>query len=135
MNFLRRFMLGRYGNDSLNLALITVSVMATLLLRLVAAFTGLFFLIYIGWLPLGWAIFRMLSRNIQKRRIENERFLKYWTPLQSKLRFTAEKFRLRKTYKYFTCPNCGAHLRIPRQGGKKVSVTCKKCGLRFTGKA
>lgn len=135
MNFLRKFMYGRYGSDQLNIALIICSVVLMILLRIVSALTGFIWIVYLDWLPIFWALFRMLSKNIQKRRIENEKFLKFWQPVQSRMKYSAEKFRMRKTYKYFNCPSCGAHLRVPRQGGKTLSVNCSKCGHRFSKKA
>ena len=135
MDFLRKFMSGRYGSDQLNLALIILSVILFIVLRIIVAATGFIWLIYVGWLPLLWALFRMLSHNIQKRRIENEKFLRFWTPVQGRLKYRAETFRMRKAYKYFNCPNCGAHLRVPRQGGKTLAIHCNKCGHHFNKKA
>ena len=135
MNFLRKFMYGRYGSDQLNIALIIFAVILMIVLRIVAGLTDFMWIVYLDWLPILWALFRMLSRNIQKRRVENERFMKVWGPIQSRAKYGAEKFRMRKTYKYFNCPSCGAHLRVPRQGGKTLAVNCSKCGHRFNKKA
>ena len=135
MNFLRKFMYGRYGSDQLNIALIILEVVLMIVLRIVAALTGFILIVYLDLLPILWALFRMLSRNIQKRRIENEKFMRFWSPLQSRMKYSMEKFRMRKAYKYFNCPNCGAHLRVPRQGGKNLAVSCNKCGHHFNKKA
>lgn len=135
MNFLRKFMAGRYGGDQLGIALILFSVVLMILLRTIAAATGIFWIQALDWLPIFWALFRILSRNIQKRRLENEKFLKLWQPMKAKLQFAKTRFSQRKTYKYFNCPQCNAHLRVPRQGGKKLSVNCQKCGHQFTKRA
>ncbi len=135
MNFLRKFMYGRYGSDQLNIALIILSAVLVIVLRIIAGITDFIGIIYLAWLPILWALFRMLSRNIQKRRVENERFMKLWRPVQSRAKYEAEKVRMRKTYKYFNCPNCGAHLRVPKQGGKTLAVSCNKCGHHFNKKA
>lgn len=135
MNFLRKFMYGRYGSDQLNIALIVLSILLMIILRIVAALTGLIWIVYLDWFPILWALFRILSRNIQKRRMENEKFLKLWGPIQSRIKYNIEKFRMRKAYKYFNCPNCGTHLRVPRQGGKILAVNCNKCGHHFNKKA
>ena len=37
-------------------------------------------------------------------------------------------------YKFFTCPGCRNHLRVPRGKGK-IQITCPKCGQRFGGKS
>ena len=128
-------MYGRYGSDQLNIALIILAVALMIILRVIAAFTNFIWIIYLDWIPILWALFRMLSRNIQKRRLENEKFMKLWGPVQSRIKYGAEKFRMRKAYKYFNCPNCGAHLRVPRQGGKTLAVNCSKCGHHFNKKA
>ena len=73
MNFLRKFMYGRYGSDQLNIALIILSAVLVIVLRIIAGITDFIGIIYLAWLPILWALFRMLSRNIQKRRVENER--------------------------------------------------------------
>ena len=78
MNWLQRFMAGRYGSDQLNFALLVLC----LLLSLISQITGLYVLLLISYLPLLIAIFRMFSRNIYKRRAENAWFLKLWTPVK-----------------------------------------------------
>ena len=135
MNFLRKFMYGRYGADQLSLALLIFSAILTVIMQIICICTGIYWLTFIDWLPLVWSLFRMLSRNIQKRRIENEKFLKFWNPIKSKILFQKEKFANRKKFRYLKCPNCKANLRVPRLGGKKISVSCNKCKTEFTTKA
>ncbi|MBE7056024.1 MAG: hypothetical protein E7388_01100 [Ruminococcaceae bacterium] len=135
MNFLRRFMYGRYGADQLNLALIITSLLFTIISNILNIFFDVSWIIFINWIPLAWFIFRFLSKNIQKRRIENDKFLKFWFPVQSKLNLNKEKFRNRKTYKYLKCPNCKTNLRVPRLGGKKITINCNKCKTEFTTRA
>ncbi len=135
MNFIRRFMYGRYGVDNLSLALIILSMIITLTISVLNIFFDVFFLVLLDWIPLLYAFYRMLSKNIQKRRIENEKFLKVWNPIKSKIIFRITKWKNRKQYKYLKCPNCKANLRVPRLGGKKISVNCKMCNIEFTTKA
>lgn len=120
MNFLRNFMMGRYGPDQLNVALIIASFAFSLG---AAAFS---YLIYVSYLLLFLALYRMLSRNIQKRRAENDRFLRFWSPLK-------QRWKNRKTHKYFRCPSCRNTLRVPRRKGR-LQITCPKCGERFIKK-
>ena len=68
--------------------------------------------------------FRMMSRNIQKRRRENDRFCGFF-----KLR--RNKFRDRKTHVYKKCPHCKAVLRLPKAKGKHT-VICPRCKNRFS---
>ena len=35
-----------------------------------------------------------------------------------------------EAHKYFKCPVCGQHLRVPRGAGK-IRVTCRVCGAQF----
>ncbi len=129
MNFLRNFMAGRYGPDHLNTALIILSIVVSLISRLVQITV----LVYLSYLILLLAVFRMMSRNIPKRRAENDRFLRYWWPIKQKCKRLFDKMKNRKTHKFFKCPSCRNTLRVPRGKGK-LQVTCPKCGERFIKK-
>ena len=74
---LQRFMYGRYGGDQLNLTLLIVAIVWSTVWR----YTRLWAVSYLSWLLLGWAIFRMLSRNLTRRRAENERFMRIVRPI------------------------------------------------------
>ena len=84
----------------------------------------------VGWtVTLGifiWSFYRTMSRNIYKRRKENERFCGFF-----KLR--KNKFRDRKTHVYRKCPKCKAVLRLPKAKGKHF-VNCPRCKNRFQTK-
>ena len=129
-----RFMQGRYGPDHLGLAMIWVSI----ILNLIGAISGS--LAVSGALNListaGWAcaIWRLLSKNKQKRYAENQRFLLYWAKIKTPVMQAAARFKNRKKYVYFTCPECKMKLRLPRGVGK-VTVKCSKCGHSFEKKA
>lgn len=130
MNWLQRFMAGRYGSDQLNFALLVLC----LLLSLISQITGLYVLLLISYLPLLIAIFRMLSRNIYKRRAENAWFLKLWTPVKT---WFVQKFtmlRQSKQYRFFKCPSCRATVRVPRGKGK-IQIRCPHCGNTFLKKS
>jgi uncharacterized C2H2 Zn-finger protein len=129
MNFLRNFMAGRYGPDHLNTALI----IAGLIISLISRFAILNLLVYVSYLLLILAVFRMLSRNIPKRRAENDKFLRYWWPVKQNFKKMYANIKDRKTHKFFKCPSCGNLLRVPRGKGK-MQITCPKCGERFTKK-
>jgi LSD1 subclass zinc finger protein len=126
-------MIGRYGPDHLNTALIVVAVLFGLIGR-TARLSSLFVFSY---LPLFLALFRMLSRNIPARRAENDRFLRFYWPIRTKVvgrvKNLSLRIKSRKTHKFFRCPSCRNLLRIPRGKGK-VQVTCPKCGERFIKK-
>ena len=76
------------------------------------------------------AMFRMLSRNISRRRQEDmaycrlaQRFLQAVAPYR-------KRWMERKTHRYFHCPQCRATLRVPRGRGK-IRITCRVCRHEF----
>ena len=117
----RQFMLGRYGGDKLNIALIWVAFGAYILSLFipVAGIKLLLLLVYYGLLI--WAIFRMFSRNTYKRYQENRKYLRLLDRLKD------------RQHKYFDCPRCRQQVRVPRGKGK-ISITCPKCKEKFVKK-
>lgn len=126
-------MAGRNGNDQLNIFLLAVDVA---LLVLAGIFSkGIGKVLYpLVLLLLGWIYFRMLSRNVYKRREENGRFLRRKARVQSSFRVAKERWCQRKEYKFFSCPSCKAVMRVPRGRGK-IKIVCRKCGSSFMGKS
>ena len=121
-NAIQRFMYGRYGNDPLNLFLMGLY----LLLYLVFLFVRLALLYWVSFVLLACVLFRMLSRNIDRRRAENAKFLNWWQPIKN--RFAAARQRRQdKEHKYFVCKGCKTICRVPAGKGK-VEITCPKCG-------
>lgn len=129
MNFLRTFMAGRYGPDHLNTALIIIA----LLLSFISRFAILGLLVYLSYLLLILTVFRFLSRNIQKRRAENDKFLRLYWPVKQKLKAFFSRLKSNRTHKFFRCPSCSNLLRVPRGKGR-LQITCPKCGERFVKK-
>lgn len=129
MNWLRRFMTGRYGGDQLSIVLLICAALLTLLAKL----TSLPWLTLIGYLPLGIASFRILSRNISKRSMENYKFAILISPVYSWFKKTQSRLKDAKTHRFFTCPNCKQSLRLPKGKGK-IIITCPKCKTEFKGK-
>jgi len=128
-NWLRNFMAGRYGPDQLNIALIIAGVVC----GLIADFTGFMPLTLISYAAVIYALVRLLSRKIEKRRRENDRFLSFWWPIRKKLLEKRDQLRDRKRYRFFKCPSCGQTLRVPKNKGR-IQITCPKCGERFIKK-
>ena len=129
MNWLRRFMAGRYGGDQLSMALLICSV----ILNFIAGLTDILLLTLIGYVPFGIAVFRMLSRNMAKRSMENYNFTRLMKPVYSWLMITRNRIRDLKTHRYFICPNCRQSLRVPKGKGKIV-VICRRCKTEFKAK-
>jgi len=90
-------------------------------------------IIYISYLLLALSIFRMLSRNMQRRRAENDKFIRYWWPIKTKFGRIKTNIKQKKTHKFFKCPSCRNTLRVPKGKGK-LQITCPKCGERFVKK-
>ena len=125
-NFLNRFMIGRYGPDHLGIAMIIVSF----ILSLLYAVTGAMPTLYISYIMFGLVLFRMLSRNIARRRAENDKFIRYWWPIRTKIKRIISNIKMRRTHKYFICPGCKNKLRVPRGKGK-LQISCPRCGEKF----
>ena len=128
-NFLRKFMIGRYGPDHLNVAMVIVS----LVLYLLYGITHLEPLVYVSYVILALALFRMFSRNTTHRRAENDKFIRYWWPIRTRATRLIANLKHRKTHRFFKCPSCSNMLRVPKGKGK-LQITCPKCCERFIKK-
>lgn len=130
MNFLRRFMAGRYGSDQLNNAFLLLSLLL-LVIEWVTRWNwiGIFILAL-----LFLCYFRMFSRNIKARYAENQWFLRKWWPISNRLKNACARFQDRKTHRYFKCPQCKKRLRVPRGRGK-INITCPHCRHQFIRKS
>ena len=134
-NALSRFMYGRNGADHLGLALVWTSIVLNLVIGLFVKNDLAYVIVNtLSTVLMVLALFRMFSRNLQKRRAENAKFLeKIWWPL--KRRFGRAKQQTRdKEHKYFTCPDCRTVCRVPRGKGKIV-ITCPKCRSQIHGRS
>ena len=139
MGFLTRFFQGRNGTDQLNLCLLVVSLLINLIVRFFGgALLGNFAL---GLMFL--ALFRMLSRNIPKRQMENTWFMQKTAAFWQRFPQLSRPFggyhsyqrppqpkKDRKNFRYFKCPTCRQGLRAPKGKGK-IKITCTKCYAVF----
>ena len=128
-NAIQRFMYGRYGNDPLNLFLMGLY----LLLYLAELFFRWGMLYWVNMALLAVVLFRLLSRNIERRQQENARFMRAASPILSWLHLR-RTIRRDKEHIYFKCPSCGQQLRVPRGKGR-ITVTCRACGASFEEKS
>ena len=118
---LRNFMVGRYGTDKLNMAILGAGLIACLLSMFIRFPLVNLLLTLLSYALMGWAIFRSLSRNVYKRYQEKSRYLNLLN------RFKA------KEHRYFSCPRCRQSVRVPRGKGK-IAITCPKCKEKFIKK-
>ncbi len=137
---LARFFNGRTGPDNLG----RVTVWTALIFMILTMITGsnICYLIAMGFLL--YSIWRMLSKNYQKRYEENQKFL--YKTLGIRQFFQKQSFKLRqfiskakydrqqrKIYAIFRCPQCKQKLRVPKGRGR-IQVTCNKCHTQFIKK-
>ena len=129
-NAFARFMYGRNGGDQLGLFIIWAAIALNIINIFVQSDAAYAAVSAVSTVLMVWALFRMFSKNLQKRRAENAKFLqKVWWPLKGKLHRLKDK-----DHRYFTCPNCRTVCRVPRGKGKIV-ITCPKCRTRIQGKS
>ena len=129
---LARFMAGRYGNDNLNksisIAAVVFLIISLITARIVPYISTLCWVLAIVLIAVCY--YRMLSRDISKRSMENQKFMSLRYQAAVKKQRRAERAAQSKDYKFFKCPKCGVLNRIPRGKGK-IQITCPKCGEQF----
>ena len=124
MNWLRKWMYGRYGVDTLNNCLFIfylITFVISLLYYPIRALSLLFALLF---------IYRTFSKQYYKRRAENELFLRKTTKIRKWYHRQKNKYQYRHTHKYFKCPHCHQYLRVPKGKGD-ITITCPKCHQQF----
>ena len=100
---LRHFMRGRYGTDKLNTAILLTGVAACLLSVILRLPLVNWLLTVLSYVLMGWAIFRMLSRNTYKRYQENRKYLRFIERLKD------------RQHKYFDCPAVTSRFVFPEE--------------------
>lgn len=121
-----QFMLGRYGMDEMYIGLLVLWMVITV----INDFAKSVLLNLLAFAVLMFGLYRFMSRRHDKRRRENEMFLKLWRPVRNWLTFQRDRFRDRKTARYRKCRHCKAIIKLPYKKGKHT-VRCPKCGERF----
>ena len=121
-NGFRQFMIGRYGNDKLNMWILGGGVILCLISMFFSRPLVNLLLTVLSYVCMFTAIFRTFSRNTYKRYQENRKFL-----------LLLDKIKDRE-HKYFSCPKCRQSVRVPRGKGK-IAITCPKCREKFFRKS
>ena len=116
-NAFRRLMEGRYGIDQLGCALLAVSLVLSL-----SPYLG-----FLSMVGLGFSLFRIMSRDMDRRQDENRRFLEKTEPLRVRTGQWIVRLGNRKEYKYHRCTNCRARIRLKRGRGDR-RMKCPRCG-------
>lgn len=129
----RNFMYGRNGIDKLTYGLLVIYCIIAVVKIFFRGITAAWIIIsVIQYLFLAFIIYRIFSKNLQKRYNENfkfEQFFKAWKPYLEHMKLRITFF---KTHRFRTCKSCDEFLRLKKGRGKRT-VTCPKCGkeLRF----
>ena len=115
-----RFMAGRNGPDTLYYVFFALAFLASTF----QWFTQRLYPSLLAVLFIGYAFFRFMSRNVYKRRQENEKFRRFIYNL------THPRHRIPKTHVFRKCRYCKSRLRLRRLKGKHT-VRCPKCNGLF----
>lgn len=124
-----RFMQGRHGPDNLGMFTLITGLACSLL----GSFTGIGILSLLGFALYVWTLFRMFSRNNDKRFAENRKYIELTSNWKTRIRQFVKRMKNRRDYRYFKCPNCKVLLRMKRGTGEK-DITCVRCGHQFKQK-
>ncbi len=119
-----RFMYGRYGTDGLNRFLLILA-----LLLLIVSLFGIPYVSGVALLILIITYVRMFSKNTAARQKENVAYYKIRGKVLLPFYQLKNRFRDRKTHRYFKCPKCKKTLRVPKGKGT-IKIKCP-CGHSF----
>lgn len=123
------FLQGRYGTDILNKYLIGLSFILVMLGMLMP------YISILGFIVLIYAYFRMFSKNVQKRGLENYKFVIILNKIKQPFKTMKLLLIGDKTSKYYKCKNasCKQIIRVPKGRGK-IQISCPKCKEQFIKK-
>jgi ribosomal protein S27E len=127
----RGFLKGRYGMDSLTFVILAFSLI----------FIGRKYVWVLGVILIIWAIFRVLSKDYEKRNHELQVFnnifqkiaqslMKATYSLRNKYYSYKSRQQQKSHYVFLKCPKCRNKLRLPINKGK-LMVTCPVCKYEF----
>ena len=120
-----RFMIGRYGVDQFSRFLMVV----TLVLMLLGIFTHPI-VYYVGFAGMKYMYFRIFSKKWDKRRAENQWYLRKSYAIRNWFDKKKKMWQLKKTHKIFKCPTCKQKIKVPKGRGK-IEIRCTKCDTKF----
>ena len=121
-----RFMQGRNGVDQFSQFLNIV----VLVLFGLSIFIRWKVIYWSAWALLVYMYFRIFSRNIPKRSMENQKFCNMRYDASIKWNKQKQQWQQRKIYRFYRCPMCSQKVRVPKGRGK-IAITCPKCRAEF----
>lgn len=126
---MNRWLQNHNGTDRYGLFLIGVSVVV----ELIGILSGAQYLLLVTDALLIYELFRFFSKNLVKRSIENQKYMKAERVIVRGTKVFWKNITDRK-YKYFLCPQCAQIVRVPRGHGS-VSIICPQCHHEFAGRS
>lgn len=129
-NRFSRFMMGRYGMDSFSRTLIYLM----LVIYVINIFIGSSTLYILSIVILVYCYYRMLSKNIYKRALENQTYLEKTARIRMQGNKKIRQWKTLKTHHIYKCSNCKQKIRVPRGKGR-ISIRCPKCNNEFIKKS
>lgn len=123
---IRRFLYGRNGLDDLAKLSLILSIIVFLIYGFWPRGIVKAILSFVTWGLMGYAYFRILSKNVYKRVRENKKYL-------GMINMAKTRWKQRKTHKFYRCPKCKTWLRVPKGRGR-ITITCVKCATKFDKK-
>lgn len=125
-NKIRNFMYGRYGIDDLYKLLLIICF----ILLVINIFLNNNIIRIIELLLIFIILYRSLSKNISRRKKENDKYLNIKNRIIKSFNYNKKKYEERNTHMYKKCPNCKQKIRLPLKKGKHT-VKCPNCSYKF----
>ncbi len=116
------WMVHRYGFDGLNNMLV-ILYMALAVMNIFVKSKGVS---YGSILLIFYVVFRLVSKNKERRQLENKLFLIYFNRVKALWRLEVRRIKEVKTHRFRTCTNCKKVLRLKRKAGTHT-VECPSC--------
>lgn len=129
-----KFMMGRYGTDSLSKTLLITALVLYILNLFISHATVSQLFSTASLLLLILCYYRMFSRNVYKRANENQKFLYKTANIRRAFDTYKKQAKDMKTHHIYKCPNCKQKIRVPRGKGR-ISIHCPKCHTEFIKKS
>jgi DNA-directed RNA polymerase subunit RPC12/RpoP len=85
---------------------------------------------YIGFAGMIYMYFRIFSKKWDKRRAENQWYLRKSYAIRNWFDKKKKMWQLKKTHKIFKCPTCKQKIKVPKGKGK-IEIRCTKCDTKF----
>jgi len=120
------FMWERNGYDGLGRAMLWLA----LLLVIINVFLDSVVLAAIESAVMLYVLFRVLSKNLERRRAENAAYYRITGRIKRFFELQRNRWRDRKTHIYKKCPFCKNTLRLPRKKGRRIA-SCPCCHNKF----